>query len=83
MQAADAERREAAKKKAEAKEKKLAADEGLHVAAKTNNVWAHVTAADVLYSRVVSWEVGPWCMRRQRLELLLASWTWHHFMAHA
>lgn len=37
-QAADAERREAAKRKAEAKEKKLAADEGLHMAAKTNNV---------------------------------------------
>ena len=37
-QAADAERREAAKKKAEAKTKKLEADEKLHLAAKTNNV---------------------------------------------
>jgi len=35
---ADAERREAAKQKVEAKEKKLEADENLHLAAKTNNV---------------------------------------------
>ena len=37
-QAADAERREAAKRKADAKTKKLEADEKLHLAAKTNNV---------------------------------------------
>ena len=37
-QAADAERREAAKRKAEAKEKKQEAEEKLHLAAKTNNV---------------------------------------------
>lgn len=37
-QAADAERREAAKRKAEAKTKKIEADEKLHLAAKTNNV---------------------------------------------
>lgn len=40
-QAADAERREAAKKKAEAKEKKLEAEERLQIAAKTNNVYFH------------------------------------------
>jgi hypothetical protein len=38
MQAADAERREAAKKKAEAKEKKLEAEDRLQEASKTNNV---------------------------------------------
>ena len=41
QQAADAERREAAKKKADAKEKKLEAEERLQIAAKTNNVYFH------------------------------------------